>query len=151
MSDACTNSGTICAPVIWSRSQGMLGLHVWVGWITFPFGRVKGVGCWLFTDNWGTLFPKLFCFVLGNLQLRNGWWPLNRGWCILLLDTLLFYRKWSRPVSAPANCLLAQWCSMHLASWAWRLEVGWSLVWWESQLEYWFHRLGLMVGIIPII
>ena len=46
MSEACANTGTICASVIWSGSKVMLRLHVWVDWITLPLGGVilRGMG-----------------------------------------------------------------------------------------------------------
>ena len=54
MSDECANTGRICASVVWSGSQGMSMLHMWVDWTTLPLGRVilRGLvdGC-LFTTG----------------------------------------------------------------------------------------------------
>ena len=43
--DASASPGTMCASVICTGSHGMSRLHVWVDWITLPFGNVIVIGC----------------------------------------------------------------------------------------------------------
>lgn len=42
--DACANPGTMCPSVISAGSHGISKLHVWVDWITLPFGSVIVIG-----------------------------------------------------------------------------------------------------------
>ena len=63
ISDACASPGTMCASVICAGSHGMSRLHVWVDWITLPFGNVIVIG-----------WSAILLFMTGAPSTRK--WPV---------------------------------------------------------------------------